>query len=111
MVREMRKIIKRFIPPIFDSCNKGSSILILAFITFEAYTKEGFSLESHARLAKLYDELTARGCQCMLTNHNTEFIRELYCGKGYTIEVLDVKRMINSDVDNRKGQEVIICNY
>ena len=79
--------------------------------SFEAYTKEGFSLESHARLAKLYDELTARGCQCMLANHNTEFIRELYGGKGYTIEVFDVKRMINSDADNRKGKEVIICNY
>ena len=79
--------------------------------SFEAYTKEGFSLESHARLAKLYDELTARGCLCMLTNHKTEFIRELYGGKGYSIEVLDVKRMINSDAGNRKGQEVIICNY
>ena len=79
--------------------------------SFEAYTKEGFSLESHARLAALYDELTARGCYCMLTNHNTEFIKELYGDKGYTIEVLDVKRMINSDADHRKGQEVIVCNY
>ena len=79
--------------------------------SFEAYTKEGFSLESHARLAKLYDDLTARGCQCMLTNHNMELIRELYGGKRYTIEVLNVKRMINSDAGNRKGQEVIICNY
>lgn len=79
--------------------------------SFESYTKEGFTIESHERLARLYDELTERGCYCMLTNHNTEFIEHLYGGKGYTIDVVNVKRMINADASNRKGQEVIICNY
>ena len=79
--------------------------------SFEAYTKEGFDVESHKRLAQLYDELTERGCYCMLTNHNTEFINELYSNKGYRIDVVSVKRMINSDASNRKGEEVIICNY
>ena len=37
--------------------------------SFESYTKEGFDIESHRRLARLYDELTERGCYCMLTNH------------------------------------------
>ena len=76
-----------------------------------SYTKEGFDIESHKRLAKLYDELTARGCYCMLTNHNTELINELYGNKGYKIDVVSVKRMINSDASNRVGEEVIICNY
>lgn len=79
--------------------------------SFEAYTKEGFDIESHKRLARLYDELTARGCFCMLTNHNTRLINELYGGKGYTIDVVSVKRMINSDASNRVGEEVIIYNY
>ena len=79
--------------------------------SFEAYTKEGFDVESHKRLAELYDKLTERGCYCMLTNHNTEFINELYSNKGYRIDVVSVKRMINSDASNRKGEEVIICNY
>lgn len=79
--------------------------------SFEAYTKEGFDIESHKRLARLYDELTARGCFCMLTNHNTRLINELYGGKGYTIDVVGVKRMINSDASNRVGEEVIIYNY
>ena len=78
---------------------------------FEAYTKEGFDIESHKRLAKLYDKLTARGCYCMLTNHNTELINELYGNKDYKIDVVSVKRMINSDASNRVGEEVIICNY
>ena len=79
--------------------------------SFESYTKEGFDIESHRRLARLYDELTARGCYCMLTHHNTELINELYGNKGYKIDVVSVKRMINSDASNRVGEEVIICNY
>lgn len=79
--------------------------------SFESYTKEGFDIESHKRLAKLYDKLTARGCYCMLTNHNTELINELYGNKDYKIDVVSVKRMINSDASNRVGEEVIICNY
>ena len=79
--------------------------------SFEAYTKEGFDIESHKRLAKLYDELTMRGCYCMLTNHNTDLINELYGNKGYKIDVVSVRRMINSDASNRVGEEVIICNY
>lgn len=79
--------------------------------SFESYTKEGFDIESHKRLAKLFDELTARGCYCMLTNHNTDLINELYGNNGYRIDIVSVKRMINSDASNRVGEEVIICNY
>lgn len=79
--------------------------------SFESYTKEGFDIESHKRLADLYDRLTRRGCYCMLTNHNTELINQLYQGKGYRIDVVSVKRMINSDASKRTGEEVIICNY
>lgn len=79
--------------------------------SFESYTKEGFDIESHERLAALYDELTVKGCYCMLTNHNTEFINNLYGGKGYKIDVVSVKRLINSDATKRTGEEVIICNY
>lgn len=103
-----------------EACNgakKGDFIFIdspyapLNPTSFESYTKEGFDIESHRRLARLYDELTERGCYCMLTNHNTELINDLYGNKGYTIDVVSVKRMINSDASNRVGEEVIICNY
>ena len=79
--------------------------------SFESYTKEGFDIESHRRLAELFDELTQRGCKCMLTNHNTDLIQELYGNKGYRMDVVRVKRMINSDASNRVGEEIIICNY
>lgn len=79
--------------------------------SFESYTKEGFDVKSHERLAELFDKLTKRGCYCMLTNHNTDFINQLYGNKGYKIDVVSVKRMINSDASKRTGEEVIICNY
>ncbi len=79
--------------------------------SFESYTKEGFDIESHKRLATLFDKMTKKGCFCMLTNHNTEFINELYSEKGYRMDVVSVKRMINSDASKRVGEEVIICNY
>lgn len=103
--------------PACKNAGKGDFVFIdspyapLNPTSFESYTKEGFDVESHKRLAKLYDELTERGCYCMLTNHNTELINELYSNKGYRIDVVSVKRMINSDASNRVGQEVIICNY
>ncbi|MDL2250411.1 Dam family site-specific DNA-(adenine-N6)-methyltransferase [Lachnospiraceae bacterium OttesenSCG-928-J05] len=77
--------------------------------SFESYTKEGFDVESHKRLANCFKEMTKRGCYCMLTNHNTEFINDLY--EDFNKEVVDVKRMINSDAKNRVGKEIIITNY
>ena len=77
--------------------------------SFESYTKEGFDKESHERLAKTFRDMTKRGCYCMLTNHNTAFINDLY--QDFNRDVVDVKRMINSDAKNRFGQEVIITNY
>lgn len=77
--------------------------------TFEAYTKEGFSQEDHIRLAKLFKKLDKKGCKIMLTNHDTKLVRDLY--KDFNLELVEVKRMINSDASNRKGTELIITNY
>lgn len=77
--------------------------------SFESYTKEGFAEEEHRRLAKVFENLTERGCYCMLTNHNTPLIQELY--SKYTIEEVDVKRLINRNADSRNGKEIIVRNY
>jgi DNA adenine methylase Dam len=77
--------------------------------SFVDYTKEGFSYEDHVRLAKVFKELSEDGVYCMLTNHDTNLIRELY--KDYKITEVDVRRSINRNGDNRKGKEVIITNY
>lgn len=77
--------------------------------SFTDYTKEGFSYEDHVRLSEVFKELSDSGVNCMLTNHDTDLIRELY--KDYKIEVVEVRRSINRDGSNRKGKEVIITNY
>lgn len=77
--------------------------------SFDSYTKEGFTEEEHRRLSKVFRELSDRGCYCMLTNHNTELIRDLY--HDFLREEVDVRRAINSDPKKRVGKEVIIRNY
>jgi DNA adenine methylase len=77
--------------------------------SFVDYTKEGFSYEDHKRLADFYMEMSDYGVYCMLTNHDTELIRDLY--RGFNFTEVDVRRSINRNGDNRKGKEVIITNY
>lgn len=77
--------------------------------SFVDYTKEGFAKEDHLRLAEQFRTMTERGVYCMLTNHNTPLIYELY--QGFNIEPVQVKRMINRDASHRTGEEVIITNY
>ena len=77
--------------------------------TFDRYTKDGFGVEGQRRLSDVAHKLDKRGCYVMITNHNTPLINELYF--DFNIDVVSVKRMINSDASNRKGIEVIMYNY
>lgn len=76
---------------------------------FTSYTKEGFSLDDHVRLAGLFKNLSDRGVNVMLSNHNVPLVYELY--GDYSIEQVDVKRAINRDASKRFCEEVIITNY
>ena len=78
-------------------------------VSFTGYTDKGFSEFDHRRLAKKFKELSDKGCYCMLTNHDTPLIRDLY--KDYNIKVIDVRRSINRNGNDRQGKEVIITNY
>lgn len=77
--------------------------------TFKMYNKSGFNIEDHKRLAKLFKEKANLGCFCMLTNHDTPLIRDLY--KEFKITVIDVRRSINRNHNERVGKELIITNY
>ncbi len=77
--------------------------------SFTKYTKDDFDHDDHVRLANVFKELTERGAYCMTTNHNTELIRVLYA--DYRIDVVEVSRPINSNINSRKSEEVIITNY
>ena len=77
--------------------------------TFEKYNANSFGKDGQIRLANFARELDKKGAYFMVTNHNTPLINELY--KDFNIQVVAVKRMINSDASNRVGEEVIITNY
>ena len=78
--------------------------------TFNSYTEDGFGKEEQIRLAKVYKELSDKGCYVMLSNHNTKLVNELY--KDFNIHLIEAKRNINSNGKKRgKVEEVIITNY
>lgn len=78
--------------------------------SFTSYTKFGFNKDDQIRLSKIFNDLSKKGVYVMASNHNTILIRELY--KDFNIHIVDAKRMINSDANNRGNvEEVIITNY
>ncbi len=78
--------------------------------SFTSYAKNHFGKEEQKRLADVYKGLSEKGVFVMLSNHNTEYIRELF--KDFHIHVVEAKRMINSKASGRGNvEEVIITNY
>lgn len=78
--------------------------------SFTSYNKDAFGKDEQRRLAEVYKKLSDKGVYVMLSNHNTEFIRQLY--KDFHINVVPAKRMINSKADGRgEVEEVLITNY
>ena len=84
---------------------------------FTSYTKEDFDDENQKELAKYYKELDLKNAKLMLSNSNPkntnkedDFFEEIY--KGFNINEVSAKRMINS---NSKGRgeisELLITNY
>ena len=90
-----------FDPP-YDEFNEKHS--------FINYTKNAFGKDEQKRLASVFKDLNNRGVKVMLSNHDTEFIRELY--SGFNIKEISVRRTINSkSTDRGYAKEVIITNY
>lgn len=78
--------------------------------SFTSYNKNDFGREEQARLARVFRRLSDKGVYVMLSNHNTKYINELY--KGFHINIVSAKRMINSIASERgEIEEVLITNY
>lgn len=77
---------------------------------FTAYTHGGFGLEEQVRLAGFVRQLDARGCLVMVSNSDTQVIRDLYA--GFRITTVTARRAINSN-GARRGptNELVIMNY
>ncbi len=78
--------------------------------SFTSYAKNPFGKDEQKRLSDVCKSLSQRGVKFMVSNHNTNYIRELY--KDFNIYVVPAKRMINSKASGRGDvEEVIITNY
>lgn len=91
-----------YLDPPYDPISDSSS--------FTMYTSDGFSKEDQIRLRNECNRLNSIGVKFMLSNSDTNFIRELY--KEYNIHVVPATRNINSNGAKRKKvNELLITNY
>jgi DNA adenine methylase len=77
---------------------------------FTSYTRGRFSLEQQSNLADVARQLARRGVQVMLSNSNSDTIRELY--NDFFLYEVHASRMVNSKADLRgKIPELLITSY
>ncbi|WP_054706444.1 DNA adenine methylase [Bacillus sp. JCM 19041] len=75
---------------------------------FAAYAPR-FTLYDHIRLKRMFSQLNDRGCYVVLSNSDTQAIRELY--NEFHIQPVEVTRLVNRDTNKRKGSgELLIMN-
>ncbi len=78
--------------------------------SFTKYNKDNFLEDEQKKLYAVFKKLDEKGVLVMLSNSNTDFIKELY--KDYNIHFVSANRMINSNANGRgKIKEVVITNY
>ncbi len=78
--------------------------------SFTGYHLDKFGKAEQSRLKNVYAALTQKGCQVMLSNSATDFIRDLY--QEYIVITIPANRNINS-VGTGRGRidELLILNY
>lgn len=91
-----------YLDPPYDPVSKSAN--------FTSYTKYGFTINDQIRLKQCCDDMTIKGIKFMLSNSDTDFIRQLY--SNYNITEVFAKRSINCN-GNKRGNvtELIIRNY
>ncbi|NEQ39002.1 MAG: DNA adenine methylase [Okeania sp. SIO3I5] len=80
--------------------------------SFTGYDINGFNKDEQKRLKEVFDELTDRGCQVILSNSQTDFIMDLYQDYRDKIQVVRAARSINSKGLKRgKVDEILVLNF
>ncbi|GHU02470.1 site-specific DNA-methyltransferase (adenine-specific) [Spirochaetia bacterium] len=80
--------------------------------SFTGYQADGFGEDEQERLRNVIIKMTNRGAKCLLSNSDTEYIRELYKHDFFDIISVQAKRAINSDSSGRGNvNEVLIKNW
>ena len=74
--------------------------------SFTSYSADGFGPDDQRALGETARQLVARGCQVMLSNSDTPFIRSIY--KGFQIDRVKCSRAINSNAAKRGDVDEVI---
>jgi DNA adenine methylase len=94
-----------FDPP-YDPVSESAS--------FTGYASGGFGRAEQERLKKVCDDLTRSGCRVLVSNSDTDFVRDLFRNrKRYTVREVKARRNINSVGAGRGkvGELLIYNNY
>jgi len=79
---------------------------------FTGYQANGFDDNEQERLRDVMMKMTNRGIKCLLSNSDTNYIRELYAHDFFQIISVQARRAINSDSAGRGTvNEVLIKNW
>ena len=80
--------------------------------SFTSYTSGDFGPDEQERLRDAFDELTRRGVFAVLSNSDHPAVRDLYGGRGYECELVEMSRAINSKGTGRAPiSELLINNF
>ena len=79
---------------------------------FTGYQASGFDEAQQERLRNVMIKMTNKGVRCLLSNSDTDYIRELYSHDFFYIISVQAKRLINADSAGRGNvKEVLIKNW
>ena len=91
-----------FDPPYFPISNTSN---------FTAYIENGFGINEQMKLFEVCQQLSTRGVYIIISNSNSDFIRDLY-KFDFIIEEIDSPRRINSKSKKRGNiKELLIRNF
>lgn len=77
---------------------------------FTSYNQTGFWRDMQIKLRDAFVKLDKKWCYIMLSNHNTDFIREIY--DWFRFEIVKAKRNVNSKWSGRgEVEEIVVMNY
>ena len=97
-----KKLNHVYFDPPYDVLTKSAN--------FTNYNESWFGRDMQEKLRDVCLELDKKWVFVMVSNHNTDFIRDIY--KNFRLEVVKAKRNVNSKWDWRwEIEEVVILNY
>lgn len=75
--------------------------------SFTGYTRSRFGPADHEALVAACQEAVGRGATVLISNHDTEYTRELY--RGWRIETFRVRRSIGADAQSRRAVAELVA--